>query len=192
MTNQVGSPWDAAPPVLLNTWKHHAAALRRRIREASDLSALAAELVVIGNELMDLYLGTLTPAEIGRAIVAELNATNRLAVDAFRAWVQTGGGYQFVDLFDTSRWVLRMGDAGGLYVHVHPGRYAPKTRRVRANVLKTAVLVLASVHLGGGDPLDVKLVNDVRRRYLALAPIGKDLAGDHGLGGVIDVLRSEG
>jgi hypothetical protein len=186
------SPWEATPPVLLNTWKHHASALRRRIKEttqAGELPALAGELVVIGNELMDLYLGALTPAEIGDEIIGRLSADKTLPLDAYRAWIQAGGGYRLVDLSDTSRWVLRLGDEADCYVHVHPGRYSPKTRRVRANVLKTAVMVLAYVAVHGGDPMDVALVNSVRRQYLALAPIGKDLAGDQGLGGVIAILR---
>jgi hypothetical protein len=188
------SSWEAARPVLLNTWKHHAAALRWRINQttqAGDLAALAGELVVIGNELMDLYLGALTPAEIGNEIIGRFSADKTLPLDAYRAWVQGGGGYRLVDLSDTSRWVLRLGDEADRYVHVHPGRYSPKTRRVRANVLKTAVMVLAYVGVHSGDPMDVALVNSVRRQYLALAPIGKDLAGDQGLGRVIAILRDE-
>jgi hypothetical protein len=190
----IASPWEAAPPVLLNTWKHHAAALRRRVNattQAAELSALAGELVVIGNELMDLYLGTLTPAGIGQQIVGRLTADRNLALEAYRAWVQAGGGYRLVDLSDTSRWVLRLGDEEGRYVHVHPGRYSPQTRRVRANVLKTAVMVLAYVRVRGGEPMDVALVNNVRRQHLALAPIGKDLAGDQGLGAAIAILCDE-
>jgi hypothetical protein len=189
-------PWEAVAPVLLNTWKHHAAALRRRIKETADagpgaLPPLAAELVVIGSELMDLYLGALSPAEIGRQTVGRLGADNVLSVEAFRDWVKGAGGYRLMDLSDTSRWVLRFGDETDRYVHVHPGRYSPSTRRLRANVLKTAVMALAHAGVHGGDPMDVKLVNDVRRQHLALAPIGKGLAGDQGLGGVIDLLRNE-
>ncbi len=55
-----GSPWEAPPPVLFNAWKHHAGALRHRIAETARageaaLEPLARQLVVIGNELMDLY-----------------------------------------------------------------------------------------------------------------------------------------
>jgi hypothetical protein len=185
--------WEAPVPVLLNTWKHHAPALRRRIKaiNATALPQLAGELVVIGTELMDLYLGLLSPAEIGQQILEQLNADGSLPVDAFRTSVKAAGGYRLLDLSDTSRWVLRMGEGTDRYVHAHPGRYSPNTRRVRANVLKSAVMVLAYVGVHGGDPLDVKLVNDVRRQYLALPPIGKDLDGDQGLGAIIDVLRTE-
>ncbi len=178
--------------MLLNTWKHHASALRRRIRETTapaDLPALAANLVVIGTELMDLYLGALSPAAIGQEILDQLATDGTLAPEPFRASLKASGGYRLVDLSDSSRWVLRMGDETARYVHAHPGRYSPNSRRVRANVLKSAVMVLAYVGVQGGDPLDIKLVNDVRRTLLNLAPIGKDLAGDQGLGAVIDILR---
>jgi hypothetical protein len=86
--------------------------------------------------------------------------------------------------------VLRLGDERDRYVHVHPGRWSPATLRVRANVLKTAVMVLAYVGVRGGDPLDRALVNRVRGEYLGLAPVGKDPAGEQGIGRFIDVLRS--
>lgn len=188
----LGSPWEALAPLLLNTWKHHAAALRHRIQHtaAGDLHALASNLVVIGTELMDLYLGALSPAEIGQEVLAQLAADGTLAGGAFADSLRVAGGYRLVDLSDSSRWVLRMGDAAGRYVHVHPGRYSPHTRRVRANVLKTAVMVLAYAAVHGGNPTDVKHVNEVRREFLALPPVGKELAGEQGLGVVIDLLRS--
>jgi hypothetical protein len=71
--------WEAAVPVLFNTWKHHAAALRREIDKtvqagAPALDELASRLIVIGTELMDLYIGRLTPAEIGANVLAQLQA----------------------------------------------------------------------------------------------------------------------
>jgi hypothetical protein len=180
--------------VLLNTWKHHAAALRQRVREAVQAGApalkeLAGQLIVIGTELMDLYTGPLTPAEIGSKVIAQLQAEGRLALPAYREWVKGSGGYCLLTFDDGTRWVLRLGDEGGRYVHVHPGRWAPQTCRVRANVLKTAVLVLAHAGIHGGDPLDRARVNAVRRDYLGLSPVGRDLSGDQGLGAVIDLLK---
>ena len=182
-------------PVLFNAWKHHAATLRLRIQEAlhsgeTGLQALAGQMVVIGTELMDLYTGALSPADIAARVIAALRADNRFALPAYRAWLASGGGYQVIPFADdASRWVLRLGDEGDRYVHVHPARRAPATRRVRANVLKTAVMVLAYTGVRGGDPIDRTLVNAVRHAYLGLSPMGKDLAGDQGIGGVIDLLR---
>lgn len=189
------SPWDIPAPVLLNTWKHHAGALRQRIAVSIDggatgLADLARDLVVIGTELMDLYLGSLSPAEIAAHVLAILDAEDRRSPDNYRDWIDDGGGYRVVTLADDSRWVLRRGEETDRYVHIHPGRWAPLTLRVRANVLKTAILALAHAGLKGDDPLDLTLVNRVRCEYLGLAPLGRQLNGDQGIGAAIAALRS--
>ena len=195
MTPQPETVFDVPPPVLFNPWKHHAGALRRRIAEAGDnpeaLAALAPQLLVIGTELMDLYIGALSPADIGAGVIAQLRADGRIEPDAFRNWLEESRGYRVLTLkTDASAWVLRYGEEGGRYVHVHPGRWTPHTRRVRANVLKTAVLALAHAAAEGVDPLNVALINRVRREYLGLAPVPA-LADEGGLGAVIEALRSE-
>lgn len=185
---------DLPSPVLLNCWKHHAGALRQRIDEAlngGDLDALAKQLVVIGTELMDLYTGDLAASEIATAALRFLEAESLLDEAAYRNWVEGNGGYRVLTVADDSQWVLRQGEAGGRYVHVHPARWAPKTQRVRANVLKTAVMVVAYVKAHGGDPLDKQVVNQVRQQYLGLSPVGR-LADDRGLATVIAVLQSAG
>lgn len=182
-------------PVLLNPHKHHAGFLKARVRRAvaagpAGLSDLASELVVVGSALMDLYHGPFSPREIGEQVLANLRKHGLAEPDPFRAWVEAEGGYRVIEFpEDTSKWVLRMGDADDRFVHVHPARYSPYTVRVRANVLTTAVLALAYVGLHGGDPLDRPVVNAVRRAYLGLAPVGKDPSGDGGVGAVIGLLR---
>lgn len=193
MTGEVMPYADVPEPVLFNTWKHHAGALRGRIAEAARAGALDElrdRLVVLGTELMDLYTGTFSPGAIAGTVLDFLRTGDRLRPEAYRAWIEAGGGYRVIPFEDASRWVLRQGEEGGRYVHIHPARWAPQTRRVRANVLRTAVLALACAGASGGGPLDVKLVNRVRRQYLGLAPI-KGLTGDEGLGAVIDVLRAQ-
>jgi hypothetical protein len=181
--------------LLLNTWKHHAGALRMRIRQASvggdaALDELAKQMVVIGTELMDLYHGQFTPRELGEKLIAKLNDDGLLGLARFSPWVKEAGGYRVLTLDDDSRWVLRLGDESGLYVHAHPGRWAPRTCRVRANVLKTAAIVLAHVGVHGGQPQDLKLVNEIRTRYLGLAPLGRMLKDDQGIGEIIELLRT--
>lgn len=185
---------EIPPPILFNTWKHHAGALRLHIRTAVDAGAaalpgLAAELVVVGAKLMDLYVGAFAPTEVARQVLDRLERDDRLDLAAFRAWVEAQGGYGMIDLPDGSQWVLRVADEEERYVHLHPGRWVPQTRRVRANVLKSAVMTLAHVGVHGGDPLDKVLVNRVRQQYLGLSPVGRDLDGDQGLGEVIELLR---
>jgi hypothetical protein len=187
---------DAREPVLLNTWKHHAGVLRNRIRQAeaagaAGLDPLARQLVVMGGELMDLYTGKLSPEDVGEQVLADLRVNERLELPAFRDWLNKAGGYAVLTLSDDSSWVLRLGDEGGRYVHAHPGRWALHTCRVRANVLKTAVLSLAFAAIHGRDPHDMQVVNQVRRDYLKLAPLGRGLRSDQGIGSIIDVLMNE-
>jgi hypothetical protein len=184
---------DSPFPVLFNPWKHHAGALRHRIAEvAADgeaaLAALPGRLLVVGTALMDLYTGPRTPAEIGGGVLAALAAKGHLAPADYRAWVGAGGGYRFLTLAeDGSVWVLRAGEEARRYVHVHPGRRAPATRRVRATVLKTAVMALADAAVHGGDPLDVGRINALRGRHLGLPPI-RGLDDEQGLRAVIELL----
>ncbi len=53
-----------------------------------------------------------------------------------------------------------------------------------------AVLALAGGAAPGGRPLDLALINRVRREYLGLGPVAA-LAEEGGLGSVIEVLRGE-
>jgi hypothetical protein len=179
---------------LFNPWKHHAGAIRRRIAAAASagpaaVAELAPQLLVIGTELMDLYTGPLSPADVAAGVIRQLTEEDRLDVAPYREWLEGSRGYRVLTLpQDASAWVLRLGDEGGRHVHVHPGRWTPNTRRVRANVLKTAVMALAHAGAHGGDPLDVALINRVRREHLGLAPVPA-LAGEGGLGAVIEALR---
>jgi hypothetical protein len=190
-----GTPLEVLPPVLFNTFKHHAGALRRRIAAiAADgpaaLAEFGAHMAVLGTKLMDLYTGRLWPADLSARVLEQLRAAGRLELPAFRAWLAGQGNYGVIELAeDGSRWVLRLGDELGRYVHLHPGRWSPQTVRVRAPVLKTAFLVLGHVALHGGDPLDRVLINAVRREHLELPPLGKDPEGELGLGAIIELLR---
>jgi hypothetical protein len=189
------SPWDVPPPVLFNAWKHHAGALRRRIADCAaageaSLAELAGSLIVIGTQLMDLYTGVLVPAEIARQVLAGLERDGRLAPEPYRAWVTAQGGYGMTTLIDGSEWCLRAADEDR-YIHLHPGRWVTHTCRVRANVLKTAVMVLAYVGVHGGDPLSRDVVNKVRQTYLDLEPLGQAPDTEHGLGEMVALLGDE-
>ena len=179
------TPGNITPP-------HCAARIRATIAAGpTALDDLANHLVVVGTELMDLYLGDLSPRDIGKRILTQLRSDNRLSLNVYRDWIAAGLGYRMLTLADdNSQWVLRMGDEADRYVHVHPARWGPQTCRVKANVLKTAVMILAYTGVHGGDPLNVALVNQVRRDYLKLAPLGRELLSDRGIGQTINLLRN--
>jgi hypothetical protein len=189
-----GTQLEVLPPVLFNTWKHHAGALRRRIAAVgrggpAALAEAAAQTAVLGTGLMDLYTGSLLPRELSEQVREQLRAAGRLEREAYRAWLEGQGRYALLTLpGEETQWVLRLGEEDR-YVHLHPGRWSASTLRVRANVLKTAVMVLAHVAVHGGEPLDRDVVNAVRAEHLGLSPVGRDLEGEQGLGAVVALLR---
>jgi hypothetical protein len=190
--SEIASPWDVPPPVLFNVWKHHAASLRNRIAEVGRsgpeaLAALPEQILVMGTELMDLYTGPLPPGAIAAKVLATLEADGKLTPTVYRPWVEENRGYRTLTFDDGTVWVLRAAD-DERYVHLHPGRWTPQTKRVRANVLKTAVLALAHTAVHGGDVRDVKLVNRLRIEHLGLSPM-REVLGEQGLGVVLDLLR---
>jgi hypothetical protein len=48
---------------------------------------------------------------------------------------------------------------------------------------------LAYTGIHGGDPVDVALVNRVRREFLGLAPLGHELDSEQGIGQIIQRLQ---
>jgi hypothetical protein len=191
----LGTRLEVPAPVLFNTFKHHAGALRVRIRQAiargePALLDLVGETVVMGSKLMDLYTGVLWPGEIAERVLAHLATAGVLDQAAFRSWLAGQGEYAVVTLpDDQSNWVLRLGDETERYIHLHPGRWSPASVRVRANVIKTAFFVLIHAGIHGEDPMDRAVINLVRREYLNLSPVGRDPEGELGLGSVIEILR---
>ena len=183
-------------PVLLNTWKHHAGWIRWRIGRAvtegeAGVAALVPETAVIGHRIMDLYTGTVTPAEIGEHVLQHLLDANRLEFEPLAAWLKERDDFTLFELPDGSKWTIRLGPAGGRYIHLHPGRWVPRTVRVQANTLKSAVMAHAHAKLTGREPTDLAVVNEARERYLGLLPV-RELPAEGGLGAVIALLGEPG
>jgi hypothetical protein len=180
--------------VLFNCWKHHAGFLRDRIADAAQhrttVNQLTEQLIVVGSELMDLYHGPHSPIQIAKELTDRLRAEGRLERESFEAWVQGNSGYRLEAISDESLWTLRSALEDDHYIHIHPGRHAKNTVRVRANVLKTAVLVLAETGQRGGSPFDLHRINRVRSKYLQLENV-YDLSASQSIRNMIDLLKSK-
>lgn len=197
-----GRPFELGPfeideevpaPFLLNCWKHHAGTILRRIDAAvsggeAAVRELPRRLRLVGHELMDLYLGSLSPQDLAAELREILIDKGVFEPRALLAWLEPLRGYATLALSDGSVWVLRSSPVAGRHVHVHPGRRSPRTVRVRANLLKSAIAVIAWARLRGLALTGIEAINEARRELLVLSPV-KSVAEDRGLGELLVRLR---
>jgi hypothetical protein len=177
---------EMPPPFLLNCWKHHARTILARVsatvaRGEGAVRDLPRRLILVGHEIMDLYLGALSPAQIADETRELLVPRGAFEPGAFGAWIEPLGGYATLALSDRSVWVLRASPVEGRHIHVHPGRRSPHSVRVRANLQKSVIATLAWASLRGLDPGRVATVNEARRELLALSPV-RSVEEDRGFG----------
>lgn len=162
---------DIPRPVLLNCWKHHAGYIRDRIKQADEnsLSELIKQIKVIGDGLMDLYYGNMSPGEISRFILSEIKPD--ITKEGYLEWIKNSGkDFRILSINDGSVWTLRYSENDERFIHIHPGRYSPLTLRVKASTLKTAITAAGWKIIHNQEP-DLKIINLLRTEYLSLSPV---------------------
>ncbi|MCW8995467.1 MAG: hypothetical protein OQK77_06605 [Psychromonas sp.] len=180
------------PPINFNCWKHHAGFIKKQIQSVQhiqDIDKLKTILLKIGESQMDLYYGNYSPMEISERIVNYLKEKKIYLPERYKDWLTRNEiDYQLINLFDKSVWTLRRGEDAERYVHIHPGRYSPNTRRVKALTLKTAIFTLCCEKLGEPKLTGRELINHIRKKYLNEPPL-KSISKDGGLGKLLELLR---
>ena len=179
-----------APPINFNCWKHHSGFIKEQIRSVhsiKDLEKLKKLLLKIGESQMDLYYGNYSPSEISERIITELKKKRVFPLGRYKNWLaENKTDYQLLTLIDSSVWTLRLGENVERYVHIHPGRYSPNTRRVKALTLKTAIFTLCFENLGEQKLCNLELINLVRKNYLNEPPL-KSVSKESGLGRLLEL-----
>jgi hypothetical protein len=171
------------PPVAFNPYKHHLGFLKEQIEKwrMQSWSEAAGELLCIGNNLIDLYYGKLTIHAICSQCLAFAEQQNITSSERLAEWIAPLE-YRKTELSDTSLWVIKQGTDAGRFLHIHPAKYSPLSLRVRANTLKTVLMLNILSADRQASRLHLDLVNQVRKEYLGLSPIkmlvkGKGIAG---------------
>jgi len=181
-------------PINFNCWKHHAGFIKKQIesvRKIKDLDQLKAYLLKIGESQMDLYFGKYSSLEISGYILQALHQKKIFSPRQYQDWIsKEGKNYQLVELKDKSIWTLRLGENSERYVHIHPGRYSPRTVRVKATTLKTAIFVLCFERVGKIKTIHTETVNKIRKKYLDEPPL-KSFSTASGLGRLLDLLYNQ-
>lgn len=174
-------------PILLHLLKHHLGYIQAYVRLAlaRPLPELALELRTIGSSQLDLYLGPLQPAQLAQEVLEQLQTQRVLSRGAYLTYLGTSG-YRSLTLSDGSIWTLRWGLQPHRHVHLHPSRYALHTLRIKANHLKTAIVVHIAANQQNAA-ISLALVNQVRAQWLQLPPV-IGYTSSEGLGKVLTLL----
>ena len=178
-------------PILFNLWKHHAGYVTSQLKQAKKMGweYFAQEVKAIGNNQMDVYLGRLSPAKIGKEILEILQEKQVYSPEAYQGWImQTPHSYRLLTLEDQSVWTLLWSGATERYIHIHPARYSPHTLRVRGTVLKTVIMSCAYAAVENKQP-DLSLINQVRKEVLDLSPV-QHLHPEEGLGKMLEIFHN--
>ena len=182
------------PPINFNCWKHHAGFIKKQIESINDIQELdEIKMLVpkIGESQMDLYYGNYSPIKISEHIIHYLNRHKITSLEQYNNWLtKEGKEYQLIELSDKSIWTLRLGEDAERYVHLHPGRYSPKTIRVRSLTLKTSIFVLCWERINKGQQADIEVINMIRKKYLNEPPI-KFVSKESGLGKLLELFREK-
>ena len=169
--------FEVPSPVLFNCWKHHKGFIRQKIREVSDggeiaLLQLPSELLVLGSSQLDVYTGDLFPHEIGVFIKNALLECNINCKSEFEGWLNGDKTeYKLFMLSDGSVWTIRLGEQEGKFIHIHPGRYSVNSIRMKALTLKTAILSIVYGKIFCKSPIDLQVINIVRKELLSECPV---------------------
>lgn len=155
-------------PFLFNPLKHHLGVLYN-ILSYTCFEELFPLLLKLGASQMDMYTGKLSPATIFSEIGCFLEKNGIFGQPAYQDYLQLHQNYISVTTSDTAVWTLRLA-AGEHYIHIHPGRHVPHTRRIKASALKTALLYESARRHGrltGNQQADINLL----RGMIGLSPV---------------------
>lgn len=160
-------------PVTFNTHKHHFRFLLHQIGIWKNLEwkQVEAELLQIGENLLDFYTGNLTVENICTECTHYFKTNNINDKISFASWLHPFE-YRKIVLGDSSEWVIKEGNDKERYIHIHPAKHSPHTIRVRAATLKTVVTLMVhtcaiSQHINE----NLQTVNQIRKEFLHLSPI---------------------
>ena len=161
-----------------NALKHHLLFVRQMIKFYSkepgqNITLLADEIKQIGNNVMDLYTGSVTAADIIEQIESQLSRIGITDMKEYKKWLGYLG-YKRIELADNSSWILRFGLNDEAYIHFHPARYGKHVTRLTGSAWKTALATVIFKNEISGQLNDIiDRINYVRMHYLELSPVKK-------------------
>ncbi len=162
-------------PVTYNPYKHHFSFLMECISywQKMDWQEVDKDLKLIGNNMLDLYLGNLSVENVCQQSIRFFLNNELLDKERYLNWL-VPAGYRKIELADQSLWIIKKGDYASRYIHIHPAKNSLHTIRVRAATLKTVLaLRIKDEKLRKDINRNLEAVNRIRMEYLELSPVKK-------------------
>jgi hypothetical protein len=168
-----------------DAFKHHLQFARQMIFGLSeittekDLDAILVKIKQTGNNVLDLYIGSMTVEEICKGIIFQLNSFQFAGKNDYVKWIEPLG-YRTLELSDNSFWILRFGIKDDAYIHVHPAKYGTNVIRITGSAWKTALATAIFYNRIPEQLTDLKLkINYVRSYFLDMSPVKKIIPGSN-------------
>lgn len=169
-------------PITFNAHKHHFRFLKWQIEEwkKQEWRTVEKELLILGENLVDFYLGELTVKNICDEVIRYFEKENINEFEACKIWLGATE-YRKIELSDHSHWVIKEGINPQRFIHIHPAKYSDHTLRIRAITLKTvSALQVQFLTIQENMNKNLEQVNYIRKNYLHLSPI-KSLSYKEGI-----------
>lgn len=160
-------------PLTFNPHKHHFVFLTKKIKiwQKQEWYSVKEELLCIGNNMIDLYLGKLEVSEICFQCISYFKEKKISKPCHLRQWLHPLE-YRKIKLTDNSVWIIKTGMNNDRFIHIHPAKNAPCSIRIKGTTLKTVLaLKVHTESLSNDLNKDLKIVNDIRTKYLDLSPV---------------------
>ncbi|MCY1723365.1 hypothetical protein OU798_23645 [Prolixibacteraceae bacterium Z1-6] len=170
-------------PITFNPQKHHFRFLLSEIGywKTMELPKVKNDLLLIGNNLIDFYLGSLSVQQICNESIRFFQQKEINDEEKFTHWLK-GANYKKMTLSDQSEWLVKKGNSHTHYIHIHPAKFSKHTIRVRAATLKTVIALLVnSVSIQKSISKNLLSINSVREKMLGLSPIKSADEPDSGI-----------
>jgi hypothetical protein len=171
MASEIKLP-EILPPITFNPHKHHLNFLKEQITLWQNMPWQEVEkgLLLIGNNLIDLYCGKLGVEEISRQCLCFAENEGLTTEEKLKNWLLPKE-FKKIRLSDNSEWVIKQGVDSGRFLHIHPAKFSPFSVRVRGTTLKTVLALKIFSGSNNQKKLELYLVNQVRSQKLGLSPV---------------------
>lgn len=168
-----------------NFLKHHLLSVKKYFGQEkfqtapnSAVKKLVLEFKTIGNNITDIYTGSMSIQNIFKEISYNLKSQNQYEFNEFTK-LFLKNEYFKIKLSDGSVWIIRQGKNRKEYIHIHPARAGLHTIRFPASTWKTALICYYFELYDSDFGFNLNTINYLRTSFLELPPLKRIKQNDN-------------